>query len=52
MLFLKKVSESQDNLPEICYEYSDKAKGKAKENDFENGREFFKWHKEKYGEKI
>ncbi len=52
MLFLKKIGEPEKKLPEICYEFSDLAKVRAKENNFENIREFFKWHKNKYGEEY
>ena len=52
MLFLKKIGEPEKDLPEICYEYSNTAKEKAKENNFSNVIDFFKWHKEKYEENI
>jgi SAM-dependent methyltransferase len=45
ILILKKVEDISTNEIQICFEYSNTAKAKAKENNFSNVIDFFMWNK-------
>lgn len=46
LMILQKIDEPKVNDYNICYEYSDTAIALSKDNNFENPKLFFQWHKE------
>lgn len=46
LMILQKTNEPEVNAYDICFEYSDLASKLSKDNNFENPKLFFQWHKE------